>query len=307
MPEKQRILVAIPCLNEAATVGKVVEDFRRVLPEAEVVVFDNASDDGTAELARAAGAEVRHVAQRGKGHVVSAIFEHAGDRVFVLVDGDDTYLAEDARTLVDLVLGDEADMAIGDRLSGQTEGAHRAHRRLGNHLIVALLNRLFHASFQDVLSGYRAIGPRVTERVALFGTGFEVETELTVRALAEGLRIVETPVGYRARPEESESKLRAWQDGYRILLAAIILLRDLFPLRFFGITSAALAALALAMGILRILAYLGTSTLPTSLLAGVFSLAAVLSLLSLGIGLILNAVDARAHELGDLLARRHES
>lgn len=304
MAPVHRILVAIPCLNEAATIEKVVRDFKSALPDATIAVYDNDSSDRTAELARAAGATVHHVAHRGKGYVVSAIFAQASADVLVLVDGDDTYVAEDARRLVDLVLSGEADMAIGDRLRGETEGALQVHRRVGNHLIVGLLNRLFHADFRDVLSGYRAVGPRVMERVALFSTGFEVETELTVRSLSEGLKIVETPVHYGARPFESESKLKAWQDGYRILIAAIILLRDLYPLRFFGIMSAAFALLVVAMGALRVLSYAGTGTLPTSLLAGLFSLGAVLSLLSLGIGLILNAIEIRAHQFVDLLARR---
>ncbi len=224
------LLVAIPCLNEEATVASVVADFRRALPEASVVVYDNGSTDRTAERARAAGAEVVPVPDRGKGRVVRAILSAAGADVVVLVDGDGTYSAEAAPALVGPVLSGEADMVVGRRV--QPMARSNLYRRAGNRVIVIAFNLLTGTRLHDVLSGYRAVGPRVLERIELTGDGFEVEAELTARATAAGLRTIEVPAEYGARPAGSRSKLRPVRDGARILRTALRLARWRSALRY---------------------------------------------------------------------------
>jgi glycosyltransferase involved in cell wall biosynthesis len=304
--ESHRVLVAIPSLNEAATVAQVVESFRRTLPDARIVVYDNGSTDDTVGRARAAGAEVQAVEKRGKGNVVQAILARADVDAIVLVDGDDTYDAADAPALLGSVLRNETDMAVGNRLDGAPPESIRRLHRFGNRLIVGMVNRMFGTRFTDVLSGYRVVGRSVVDRVTPLTSGFEIETELTVRTLAEGLRISELPVSYRPRPAGSDSKLQAFQDGYRIILTAVLLLRDLFPLRFFGLASAAFATIAVITGVLRVLGYLGVDTLPESLLSGLFSLASVLALLAFGFGLTLNTINTRMRELAAAVRRSQD-
>ena len=297
------VVVAIPCRNEAMTIAKVVRDFRTVLPQASIHVFDNNSTDGSADLAREAGATVHHVRKRGKGYVMRAIFDTIVADALIVVDGDDTYFVEEAPMLLEPILRGEADMVVGNRLQHATGESLRRLHRIGNRLIVACINRLFGSAYQDMLSGYRAFSRRFVESVPLLTPGFETETELTLRALTEEWNTLEIPISYRSRPVGSESKLRSFRDGYRIMLTAVILLRDLHPLRPFGLASLACLLIVLAAGTLRLMAYLGAPTLPTSLLTGALLLFAPLGLLAFGIGLTLNTINTRFREMNQILRR----
>ena len=281
-PTTASIEVAVPCFNEVRTIAKVVQDFRRVLPEARIVVYDNGSTDGSAETAGAAGAEVRQVNRRGKGFVSQAIFEQSRDDVVLMVDGDDTYSADDAPQLLAPLLHGEADMTIGTRLEQSADASFRRFHRFGNQLFTVLLNVIFRVSFRDILSGYRGFSRRFLSDVPLITCGFETETELILQALELGLVVREIPVRYQPRPAGSQSKLRTIRDGYRILMTIVVLLRDHRPLLVFGALSAALAALS----------------------RGVNATLAVAALMTLLAGLILNTVNTRFRELQSLLRRR---
>ena len=204
----QNIVVAIPCYNEAITIEKVVADFKRALPGADVIVFDNNSSDGSGLLAQNAGARVHQVRNQGKGYVLQEIFEDISADAIVLVDGDDTYEAEDVHRLIRPVLFEGVDMVVGNRLQSATDENMRAHRHVGNRLIVWSINRMFGTRYQDILSGYRVFSRRFVERVPLLTPGFEIETEMTLQALEEGMVINELPISYRSRPADSQSKLK---------------------------------------------------------------------------------------------------
>jgi glycosyltransferase involved in cell wall biosynthesis len=300
---KPSIAVAIPCHNEASTIAKVVDDFRKALPESAVYVFDNASTDRSFELATDAGASVFRVASIGKGHVLHTIFDELKENVIVLVDGDDTYLAEEAPSLIQPILDGEADMVVGERLAAASDDNMKRMNQFGNRMIVGYINRLFGTRYRDILSGYRVFNRRFVENVPVLTTGFEVETEITLQALAEGLRVVEVPIHYRNRPEQSQSKLRPFADGYRIVLTAAILLRDHRPLRLFGSVAIAFWVLALVAGILRLRNFFGRGSLPDSILGGVVLLSIPTGLIALGIGLSLNAINTRFQEIKNFLRR----
>lgn len=296
-----KIAVAIPCFNEAATIAKVVRDFRKALPKAVVYVFDNNSTDGTAALAQRAGALVKRVLPQGKGHALRAIFDELSEGVVVLVDGDDTYPADEVDSLLAPVLAGAADMAVGERITADHN--MKPVHQFGNRLIVGFVNQLFGTDYHDVLSGYRAFNRRFVESVPVLTGGFEVEIEITLQALAEELRVVEVPIHYRSRPEDSHSKLRPFADGYRIVLTAAILLRDHHPLRLFGWIAAAFWLLAAAAAVMRILSYSGQASLPESLLGGIVLLCLPSGMIALGIGLTLNAVNTRFQEIKNFLRR----
>ena len=297
------IAVAIPCHNEEATIAKVVQDFVQVLPHAKIYVFDNASTDKGPELARREGALVYRVTSLGKGYVLRAIFDELKEDVIVLVDGDDTYLAKDVPALIKPVVDGEADMVVGERLASASDQNMRRMNQFGNRLIVGYINRLFGTRYRDVLSGFRVFNRRFLESVPVLTTGFEVETEITLQALAEGLRIVEVPIHYQSRPEDSQSKLRPFADGYRIVLTAAILLRDHRPLRLFGSIAIAFWLLALIAGIFRLRSFFGQGSLPDSILGGIVLLSVPTGLIALGIGLSLNAINTRFQEVKNFLRR----
>jgi glycosyltransferase involved in cell wall biosynthesis len=303
LSNKQSVAVAIPCHNEEATIGKVIRDFKRALPDSTIYVFDNASSDKSAELANSEGAYVFRVMSLGKGHVLHAIFDDLKEDIIILVDGDDTYVAEEAPKLMEPVLNGEADMVVGERLADASDENMRRMNQFGNRMIVGYINRLFSTRYRDVLSGYRVFNRRFIESVPVLTTGFEVETEITLQALAEGLRVVEVPIHYRSRPEDSHSKLRPFADGYRIVLTAAILLRDHRPLRLFGSVAIGFWVLALVAGIFRLRSFFGQGSLPDSILGGIVILSVPTGLIALGIGLSLNAINTRFQEIKNFLRR----
>jgi glycosyltransferase involved in cell wall biosynthesis len=213
-----RVTVAVPCFNEAPTIAKVVREFKAALPAAEIIVFDNASTDDSARLAEEAGARIIRVEQRGKGNVVQSIFNNVTSDVCILVDGDDTYYADDVHALIAPLIQEKADVVVGSRFEQESPDALTVIRHLGNRGITWAINFVNRTSFKDVLSGYRAMNRRFLETVPVDTTGFEIETELTLRAVETGMVIREVPIRYRERPEDSYSKLNPFADGLRILV-----------------------------------------------------------------------------------------
>lgn len=299
-----KVAVIIPCLNEAATIAKVVADFREALPSALIVVVDNNSTDGTGTRAREAGALVVHESRRGKGYALQRGFQTSRDaQSVIMVDGDDTYPAQDAVKLLQ-ALDEGADMAIGTRLVSHDPGAFTATHGFGNRLFIALVRLLFSVRTQDLFSGYRALTRRYLDISALVAPGFEVETELSMQALAHGFRVAEVPVRYRARPERSSSKLSTFRDGYRVLIALVAFFRDYRPLTFFGLVGAVFFALSALAGWPPVAEYLRTGMvyrLPLAVLAAGLGLLGAVALVG---GVILSSINRRAAELAALITRR---
>ena len=297
------VAVLIPCLNEERTIGKVVRDFSAALPGARILVFDNASSDGTALAAQRSGAAVIHAHRRGKGNVVKQMFEQVDAALYVLVDGDDTYPAPDAQRLIAEFRKGGVDMVVGARIAPDGVEAYRRFHRFGNRLISALIARLFSIEVTDVLSGYRVLSREFVKSVPLASSGFEIETELTLQAAAKGLASRELPIEYRPRPHGSVSKLNTFADGLVVLKAIVTIFKDYKPLLFFSGLSVALALASLAVGARAILGYLDTALvhhLPSALLA---TGTAILAALSLCIGLILDTL-AKYHNENIQLFRR---
>lgn len=303
---KPTIVVAIPCYNEAPTIAKVVNDFRKYLPEAEVHVFDNNSTDSSPAIAEEAGAIIHYEEKQGKGFVMRRIFNQIQADAIVVVDGDDTYSAEDAPKLLAPILKGEADMVVGNRLPGAGDHSMVRLHRFGNWLIMRIVNSMFRSDYHDILSGYRVFSESFVRTVPLLSEGFEIESELTIKALEEEMIVVELPTSYRSRPEGSYSKLSTFKDGYRILLAATILLRDHRPLRFFGAVSLVFGMVAMAASVLRILGYLGLSALPDTLVTGMILLTAPIAVMSFGIGMILNTINTHFRELKQIMKRNRD-
>jgi glycosyltransferase involved in cell wall biosynthesis len=297
MTTSPRIAVLVPCHNEALTVAKVVRDFREALPEATVHVFDNASSDDTAALARAAGAVVHSVPAKGKGRVVRSMFRDVEADAYLMVDGDDTYPAARARDILAPVLAGEADMVVGTRLQQHEAGAFRRFHGFGNDLVRGVLSRLFGTTIADALSGYRAFSARYVRSMPVLSHGFEIETEMTVFALAHDLALREVPVPYGTRPPGSHSKLHTFRDGFRVLRTIAFLYKDFRPLQVFGLVALATSLAGLGFGgfVLREFTLTGRVMHPSTAV-----LAAALmgvALLSLATGLILDTVNRRSHEL----------
>lgn len=302
------VAVLIPCYNEALTIAKVVTDFRRELPGAIAYVYDNNPTDGTAKIAEAAGAVVRREPRQGKGNVVRQMFRDIDADCYLMVDGDDTYPAEAARELVSPILSGEADMTVGDRLSNGAYGREnkRAFHGFGNDLVRAAIRWIYGYTFQDVMTGYRAFSKAFVRTFPVCSEGFQVETELSIRAVDRRMRIVNVPIEYRDRPEGSVSKLDTVGDGLRVIAMIGTLFKDYRPLRFFGIVSAVLLTLGLALGVPVVLEWLSTGLvprLPTALLAVAF---VFLACLSIACGMVLDSVAKSERRQWELWAYRQD-
>ena len=256
-----RIAVLVPCYNEAATIGAIIRDFNRYLPQALVYVFDNNSTDNTVAIARAAGALVREVPHQGKGNVIRRMFADIEADVYIMVDGDDTYDASVAPALAEQLLRDGLDMVVGTRVSQEQE-AYRFGHRFGNVLLTSCVAVLFGRSFTDMLSGYRVFSRRYVKSYAAHSAGFETETELTVHALELRMPVAEVSTIYKSRPEGSVSKLNTWRDGIRILWMIMALFKQERPLAFFsiGFFGCLLAAFGLAVPLIG--TYMATGLVP---------------------------------------------
>lgn len=283
-----RIAVIIPCYNEAGTIGKVVRDFRSALPEAVVYVYDNNSLDETGKAAAESGAVVRQARQQGKGNVLRRMFREIDAACYLLVDGDDTYPAESAADMVRLVLEEQADMVIGDRLSGTyfQENKRRFHN-FGNRLVRDAVCLLFQTKIEDIMTGYRAFSFEFVKTFPVLSRGFEIETEMTIHAVDKNMDVRSVPVRYRDRPTGSVSKLNTYRDGFRVLRMVARLYRTYRPMRYFSGISLILAALSILFFCPVLVEYLRSGVVarfPTLIVCG-FTMAAALQSLFTGLTL----------------------
>lgn len=283
------VAVVLPCLNEALTIGHLVEAFRSTLPSARVVVCDNGSTDGTADIARAAGAEVLAVPMRGKGNAVAAAFAEIEADVYVMADGDATYDPAEAPELIALLLDQRLDMVVGAR-RGVTDDAGRAGHAFGNRLFNWLFRAMFRGGFKDIFSGYRVFSRRFVKSFPALSRGFEIETELSVHALMLRLPTAEVPVSYGRRPEGSASKLSTFQDGLRILSIFMLLMKEVKPFVFFNVAAAVVMAISLMFMAPVLAEYFETglvNRVPTWMLATALM---VIAFLLFACGIILDSV-----------------
>lgn len=286
-----KIAVLIPCCNEALTVEKVVRDFKIVLPESTIYVYDNNSTDDTARIAGAAGAVVRHEYQQGKGNVIRRMFAEIDAECYIMVDGDDTYPAQAALEMVEKVLEEKADMVVGDRLSSTYfEENKRPFHNFGNSLVRASINKLFHSNIKDIMTGYRAFSYRFVKTFPVLSKGFEIETEMSIHAVDKNMFVQNVVIDYRDRPEGSVSKLNTYSDGFKVLMTISRLFRTYRPAASFGIVAAALALLSLILFLPILVTYFNTGLVPrfpTLIISGFIMIAAIQSLFS---GLILQTI-----------------
>ena len=293
-----KIAVLIPCYNEALTVAKVIADYKSALPNADIYVYDNNSIDDTAAIAESNGAIVKHEYRQGKGNVIRTMFRDIDADCYLMIDGDDTYPAENAQEMCQLVLDGKADMVIGDRLSSTYfEENKRPFHNFGNDIVRQSINSLWRPKkpILDVMTGYRAFSPMFVKTFPVLSQGFEIETEMTIHALDKNLLIQSIPVQYRDRPEGSVSKLNTYSDGCKVLLTIFNLYRDYKPMQFFGIVAAILAALSIIFFIPVFIEYINEGIVlrfPTFIASAFLMMSA---LLSFGCGLILdtNATNSR--------------
>ena len=302
---KPSIAVVIPCYQEALTIGKVVADFRRELPDARIYVYDNNCTDGTGELAAKAGAIVRREKRQGKGYVVAAMFEQMDADILVMVDGDDTYEAGHVHKLLEPILRGDADMTVATRLTGHGENSFRPLHVAGNKMVCGIINWWAGSSVTDIFSGYRAFTRESARQIPITVRGFDVETELTLQALYRGQVIKEIPAPYRSRPEGSFSKLNTFSDGFRVLLRLFLILKSYKPLTFFGGLGLILLVLGLVVGSLPAYSFVTDPKhtvhhVPSTILAATLVL---LAFYSLGLGLILNSMNLRLLELEKMVTK----
>ena len=276
-----KIAVLIPCYNEEKTIAKVVADARAALPEAVIYVYDNNSTDRTVELAREAGAVIRHEYMQGKGNVIRRMFREVEARCYIMVDGDDTYPMEFAPEMVDKVLHHNADMVVGDRLSSTYFSENkRPFHNMGNSLVRASINRLFQCDIKDIMTGFRAFSYGFVKTFPILSKGFEIETEMTIHAVYNQLQIDNVIVDYRDRPEGSVSKLNTYADGFRVLGTIFRLYRDYKPFGFFSLFALLLAVVSVLFFIPVLAEYFATGLVlkvPTLIVCGFVMLAAIQS------------------------------
>ncbi|MEM7637422.1 MAG: glycosyltransferase family 2 protein [Pseudomonadota bacterium] len=291
-PAPVRIAVTIPCYNEAVTIAKVIADFRAALPDADIYVFDNNSTDNTAQVASDAGAIVRTEQRQGKGHVVRRMFADVDADIYLMVDGDDTYDASIAPTLVELLKRNHVDMVVGTR-ADVTKDAGRGGHAFGNKLFNKIYGRLFGKQFSDIFSGYRVFTRRFVKSFPAVSSGFEIETEMSVHCSQLGIPTLERPTVYGVRPEDSQSKLRTFRDGFRILGMFAMLAKETRPAAFFGTIGMGLVLLAAILAVPLLATYAQTGLVPrfpTAILATGLVITATILAVS---GLILDSL-ARA-------------
>ena len=296
MMKKCGIAVLVPCYNEEKTITRVVKDFLSELPSAKVFVFDNNSSDKSVELARKAGAVVKKVSYQGKGNVVREMFRQVEADVYLMVDGDDTYDAKDAKKIVALV-EDGADMVIGDRLnSTYFKENKRFGHNFGNVLVRKLINLFFRANIQDAMTGYRGFSRRFVKTCPILSKGFQVETEMTVHALDKKMNVVSVPIGYKDRLADSPSKLNTYKDGAKVMATIFNLVKEYKPLMFFSIFASIALIVAIILGVPVLVEYFETGLVerfPSLIVAG---LLVVMSFLSFTTGLILDIIMKKSRQ-----------
>ena len=288
----EKIAILIPCYNESLTIKKVINDFKRELPEADIYVYDNNSTDNTYEIALNEGAIVKKEPRQGKGNVIRQMFFDIEADYYLMVDGDDTYPAENSKELISALREGRADMVIGDRLSNGTyfNENKRAFHDFGNNLVKNSINRLYQADIKDVMTGYRGFNRMFVKSFPVMSSGFQIETEFTIHALDKRFKLVEIPIDYRDRPEGSESKLDTYSDGFKVLLTILKMFKDYKPLLFFSIISLIFFLFGLIFGVPVINEFIRTgfiTKVPSSILATGLMVFALLLLIT---GLILDTV-----------------
>ena len=289
-----KIAVLIPCYNESKTIEKVVTDFKRVLPEAVIYVYDNNSTDHTDEIARKAGAVVRYEHRQGKGNVIRRMFREIDAECYIMTDGDDTYPAESAPEMIKKVLERNVDMVLGDRLSSTyfTENKRPFHN-FGNSLVRKSINLLFNTDIKDIMTGYRAFSYQFVKSFPVLSKGFEIETEMSIHAADKNMFVENVIIEYRDRPEGSVSKLNTYSDGFRVLRTIARLYRTYKPMNFYGVVAAVLAVLSVGFLIPVLVKYSQTHLVPnfpTLFVCGFVMLAAIQSFFS---GMILQTISQK--------------
>lgn len=296
-----KIAVLIPCYNEAKTVEKVVKDYKKALPTAEIYVYDNNSSDGTDKIAKKAGAIVRYERRQGKGNVIRTMFKEIDADCYLMIDGDDTYPADNAKEMCDLVLNEQVDMVIGDRLSSTyfTENKRPFHN-FGNVLVRKLINLLFKSNVKDIMTGYRAFSYDFVKTFPVLSKGFEIETEMTIHALDKNFYLKEIPIDYKDRPQGSESKLNTYSDGFKVLKTIARLFKEYKPMAFFGIISLLFFIITFIFVTPVFVEYFKTGLVerfPTLIFSGFILM---ISLLSLMCGVILEVIAKKHKQLFEL-------
>lgn len=301
----KKIVVLIPCYNESKTIEKVVKDYKSALPEADIYVYDNNSSDNTDEIACKAGAIVRYERRQGKGNVIRSMFRDIDADCYLMIDGDDTYPAENAAEMCRLVLEEQVDMVIGDRLSSTYfEENKRPFHNFGNSLVRGLINHLFHANVKDIMTGYRAFSRSFVKHFPVLSQGFEIETEMTIHALDKNFYLKEVPVMYRDRPEGSESKLNTYSDGAKVLMTVARLFREYKPFIFFSSVCVFFLLVSLLLFIPVFIEYLQTGLVPRFPTLIVSGLLALLGCLFFFCGIILDVVARKHKQLFELLMNK---
>lgn len=297
--KQQKIAVLIPCYNEALTVKKVIEDYREAFPTADIYVYDNNSTDDTAEIARNAGAIVKHEYAQGKGNVIRAMFKDIDANCYIMADGDDTN--PPVPKMAEIVLRGEAEMVIGDRLSSTYfEENKRLFHNTGNKMVRSLINTLFEVNVTDIMTGSRAFSYTFVKTFPVLSKGFEIETEMTIHAAANNLRMVEVPTNYRDRPEGSESKLNTYSDGFKVLKTIARLFKEYKPMAFFGIFGLLAFIVSIIMAIPVFNEYFQTGLVlrfPTLIVAGFIFIVALLLFM---IGILLEVIAKKNRQLFEL-------
>jgi len=303
--DTKKIAVLIPCYNESKTIEKVVKDYKKVLPDADIYVYDNNSSDGTDEIAKKAGAIVKYEYKQGKGNVIRSMFKDIDADCYLMIDGDDTYPKENAKEMCDLILEKKADMVIGDRLSSTyfTENKRPFHN-FGNKLVRGLINFLFKSKVRDIMTGYRAFSYEFVKTFPVLSKGFEIETEMTIHALDKNFLLKEIPVEYRDRPAGSVSKLNTFSDGFKVLKTIGRLFKEYKPTIFFGLISFVFLLISLILGVPVFIDYFKTGLVPRfpTLIFSGFLL--IISMLSFICGIILEVVVKKHRQLFELMLIR---
>lgn len=280
-----KVAILIPCYNEEKTIERVVRDFKKQVPGAKIYVYDNNSTDKTAELAKAAGAVVRHEYSQGKGNVIRRMFREINAEVYIIVDGDATYAASDAPKMIEMIRDKRAEMVVGDRLSGAyyTENKRPFHN-FGNNMVRMFVNKIFKAEISDIMTGYRAMSYEFVKTFPVLSRGFEIETEMSIHAAYRRMRTENITISYKDRPEGSESKLSTFSDGFKVLKTILYLLIVYKPLLFFCTLATILLCIGVIMLIPILVEYANTGLvprMPTLIVAGFIS---VISLIFYMIG-----------------------
>jgi glycosyltransferase involved in cell wall biosynthesis len=295
--EDKKMVVLIPCYNEELTIKKVISDFHREVPTAAIYVYDNNSSDSSADIARGEGAVVVREKRQGKGFVIASMFEDIDADIYILVDGDDTYPSEKVHELISPIVKEEADMVVGTRLGAFDEKAFRPFHVFGNLLTVRLVNLLFKSDLKDIMSGYRVFNGDFVKKVPIVSKGFEVETQMTLQALYYDFIISEVPVAYGKRPEGSYSKLNTFRDGMRVILTIFDILKAYRPLLFFFVIGAVFFMAGLLIGSVPVIEFIKTGKIthfPSAVLASGIM---IISVISIAIGIILDAINHRLKEI----------